>query len=385
MDFIMKIKNLINFATLNFHKDIKKNIFTIFIFSTIIFVSFSYLFLSDSLKHTSLNIINKDFQFIVQKVSSGKNIDTPKSWIEEYELIDGIKSIECRVYGKYWYEMNENYFTIIGVDVFSSQKEFEDLNININSFLEKKNMIISTSVKKFLDFYEYKKYYTFRNPKREVVKVYIYDYLPKSISLFGNDIIIMETDVAKEILGIKDDYCSDIVIKINNILESDNIKNQLIMSHFDSRIIDNNDLKRDFESIYDFQNSIFFMTYFILFVTFLVILYDRYSSIYQNQRVRILILRSLGFNITDIIFVKIVENLITFIFSFLIGIFFAYIYVFLLNAPLLLEVFLGHQNLSIDLEIPFYISTLRCSTLFFIIFVPFVSVIILTTWKTVIK
>jgi ABC-type lipoprotein release transport system permease subunit len=384
-DILMKNKNLLNFAILSFYKNLNKNILHIVIFTTIIFISFSLIFVSDSLKYTSLNILKNKPDIIVQKMSSGKNTDTPILWIDEISNIAGINNITQRVYGKYWYEMNENYFTIIGIDFFDENvtKELQKIikNIDLKEFLSRNNMIISTGVKKFFDYYEFDKYYTFRNPKREIVKVYIYDYLPKKLGIVANDVIIMDINLAKEILGINKDNCTDISISIQNPLEKENIKIELIKLHFNSRILDIDDIKKHNEHIFDYKNSIFIMIFAILFLTFLILIYQRYSFISNDEKSKILILRAIGYNIIDVIKVKILENLFIIFLSFSFGIIISLIYVFIINAPFLINIFLGFSNIELDIILYPFFDFYKISALILFFTIPFLTTIILPTWK----
>ena len=75
----------------------------------------------------------------------------------------------------------------------------------------------------------------------------------------------------------------------------------------------------------------------------------------------------------DVLKLKFMETLIIVLVSFIVGVFIAYIYVFVLGAPLLKEVFLGGQNLQNTLSfvpvldfsdlVPFFLFTQYLSSL----------------------
>jgi ABC-type lipoprotein release transport system permease subunit len=378
-------KNLLNFATLSFYKNRTKNLPITFILTILVFITYSFIFVSDSLKQTTSNLLYENQDFIIQKMSSGKNIDTPLEWIDEYININGIDQVTPRVYGKYWYEMNENYFTIVGIDFFeeNNHKLLQNIlkDIDVNKFLEKNNMIVSNGVKEFLDYYEYKKYYTFRNPKREVKRVYIKGYIPQELGVIANDLIIMDINLARQILGIDEEKCTDIIVNVKNPLEKENIKYELIKKHFDSRIIDTKDIQNQINSLFDYKNRVFIIIFTLVLITFLIILYQRYSFISHDERDKIIILKSVGFSINDIIIFKLLENFLILFSSLLIGIALAYIYVFLFDAKFILEIFLGFDNLQLNIQLIPYISFYNLITIFLLFFIPFLLSIIIPIWK----
>ena len=81
-------------------------------------------------------------------------------------------------------------------------------------------------------------------------------------------------------------------------------------------------------------------------ITFVLILFQRYTMISSSDKKEIGILRAVGWSIKDVIKLKISETFIIAFISFLIGIILAYIFVFFLNAPILSNIFLGFGNLE---------------------------------------
>ena len=96
------------------------------------------------------------------------------------------------------------------------------------------------------------------------------------------------------------------------------------------------------------------------------------------------ILKAVGWSIKDIIKLKIMENFIIAFMAFIIGCILSYIFVFIFNAPILKNIFIGSSNMQNDFifnaNIDF--STLVTLLLFFII--PFLSAILIPVWKVAI-
>jgi len=368
----------------------KKHI-SIFIISVIIVALVtSILFISSAIQKDINTTLQSQADFTIQRYKAGKVLNTPQSWIDEFLQIDGISKVQGRIYGMHFYEPAETYFMIVGIDFFDDNvvKTLQTLidNIDIDKFLSRDNMIIGSGVKKFLDEYAYKDYYNFRPPDRSIKKVYIYGTLPKQSNIVSSDMIIMDIDLARKILGVEDGYVTDIIIEVPNPKEAPMIRTKLTISHFDMRIIEKEDIKRYYKNLFNYKGGVFLILYTIVLVTFLLILYQRYSMISNIDSKEIAILRSVGWKINSIIWLKISENFIVAFSAYLVGVITAYIYVFILNAPLLKEIFLGHNNLSQDITFSQQINTTDLGIVFLLFVIPFIIAIIIPVWhKSIIE
>jgi ABC-type lipoprotein release transport system permease subunit len=374
-----------NFLFLDLYKSKSKHLAIFLISILVVFILSSVLFISKSLEHTMLQTLDQQADFTIQKMVAGKTVDTPQDWADEFILIDGVTKATQRVYGQYWYEPAEKYFTIVGIDLFEQNiiKQLDNLidNLDINKFMQKPYMIVGSGVKEFLANYHYFDEYNFRTPNRNIQKVYIYDVLEKNINIVSNDTILMPIDLAKKILGIKDDHSTDIVLNVPNKLERENIKIKLILKHFNSRIILKEDIYKAYENMFNYKGGIFLLLYIIVLFTFVLILYQRYYMIRSSDKKHIGILRSLGWSIKDVLYLKVLENFIISVSAFIVAIILAYIYVFIFNAPFLRDIFFGFDNINNNIQLVPYIPFGLLFSIFLIFVVPFISAVLIPVWR----
>jgi len=323
--------------------------------------------------------------FIVQKIRSGKAVDTPVAWAEEFGQIRGVKVALPRVYGRYFYEPNGYYFTIVAIDPFDTQTTdiLEELvdGLDIKAFMSRNSMIIGNGVKRFLDQYHYFEYFDFRPPHGNREKVYIYDTFPRESDIVSNDMVIMEIDLAKKILGIDEEMSTDIVLYVPNELERDNVMVKMILMHYDIRVIQKNEIEKAYKNLFNYKGGVYLLLYMIVLVTFVLILYQRYSMISSADKKEIGILRAVGWSIKDVIKLKVMESFLVALFAFGLGLLIAYAYVFVFNAPLLGSVFFGYSNLPTDIKLGRSIDFGMLSMLFLFFIVPFIAAVLVPVWK----
>ena len=381
----MKNSVFFNFLFLLLLKHKSKHIAIFIISILIVFLISSVLFISNSLKKEAFSTLENQSDFVIQKINSEKILDTPISWIEDFSSINGIKNTQQRVYGQYYFMPENVYFTIVGLDLFeeNTNKNLKELLkiLNISDFLQKDSMIIGNGIKKIFDKYHYFDSYDFKLSNNKLTTVKIFKDLPQEANLVANDLIIMDINLAKIILNINEEDSTDIVLNVPNNLERQNIKEQLILKHSNIRILQKESLKKEYENMFNYKGGIFLVLFIVVIFTFILILYQRYSMISSNDKKEIGILKAVGWSIKDIIKLKIIENFIVGFMAFIIGIIISYIFVFILNAPILKNIFIGFSNIQNDFILNPNIDFTIIVTLFLFFIIPFLSAILIPVWK----
>ena len=381
----MKNSVFFNFLFLLLLKHKSKHIAIFIISILIVFLISSVLFISNSLKKEAFSTLENQSDFVIQKINSGKILDTPISWIEDFSSINGIKNTQQRVYGQYYFMPENIYFTIVGIDLFeeNTNKNLKELSkiLNISDFLKNDSMIIGNGIKKIFDKYHYFDSYDFKLSNNKLTTVKIFKDLPQEANLVANDLIIMDINLAKNILNINEENSTDIVLNVPNNLERQNIKEQLILKHSNIRILQKESLKKEYENMFNYKGGIFLVLFIVVIFTFILILYQRYSMISSNDKKEIGILKAVGWSIKDIIKLKIIENFIVGFMAFIIGIIISYIFVFILNAPILKNIFIGFSNIQNDFILNPNIDFTIIVTLFLFFIIPFLSAILIPVWK----
>lgn len=384
----MKNSVFFNFLFLLLSKHKSKHIAIFIISILIVFLTSSILFLKNSLQKEINSTLENQSDFVIQKINSGKTQNIPTSWIDDFSSINGVTSVQQRVYGLYYFMPENIYFTIIGVDFFeeTTNKNIKELlNIlNISDFLSTNSMIIGNGVKKIFDKYHYFDFYDFKLSNKNLETIKIFKDLPKEANIVANDLIIMDINLAKQLLNINEDEATDIILNVPNNLERQNVKEQILIKHSNIRVLQKDELKKMYENMFNYKGGIFLILFIVVLFTFILILYQRYSMISSTDKREIGILKAVGWSIKDIIKLKIMENFIVAFMAFIIGVIFAYIFIFILNAPILKNIFIGFSNIQNDFTISSNIEISSLITLFLFFMIPFLSAVLIPVWKVAI-
>lgn len=374
----MKSSVFINLIFLLLHKQKTKYI-SIFILATLtIFLLSTVIFIKSSLQNEILKTLESHNDFIIQKEFGGRIFDIENQLEDRLKNIYGVKNITKRVYGRYKFLSEDVYFTIIGVDFSNLNKELKNLGLQN---ISKDEMIVGFEVDNLLKKYKYTNYYYFFLPNKEIKKVKIAKVLEKESNIISSDIIILDINLARDILGINRDFSTNIAFDVPNELERANIKQKLQRLDLDLNIIQKEDILKKHETIFNYKGGVFLILYLVVLFAFIMILYQRYSQVSINERKQIAIFKAIGYSVRDIIKIKMSENFVIAFVSYLIGVLLAYFFVFILNAPILKNIFIDFSNIKNDFIIYPYIEFSTFVTLFLFFMVLFLSSVLIPVWK----
>ena len=374
----MKSSVFINLIFLLLHKQKTKYI-SIFILATLtIFLLSTVIFIKSSLQNEILKTLESHNDFIIQKEFGGRIFDIENQLEDRLKNIYGVKNITKRVYGRYKFLSEDVYFTIIGVDFSNLNKELKNLGLQN---ISKDEMIVGFEVDNLFKKYKYTNYYDFFLPNKEIKKVKIAKVLEKESNIISSDIIILDINLARDILGINRDFSTNIAFDVPNELERANIKQKLQRLDLDLNIIQKEDILKKYETIFNYKGGVFLILYLVVLFAFIMILYQRYSQVSINERKQIAIFKAIGYSVRDIIKIKMSENFVVAFVSYLIGVLLAYFFVFILNAPILKNIFIDFSNIKNDFIIYPYIEFSTFVTLFLFFMVLFLSSVLIPVWK----
>ena len=377
--------NLFEFALNSLLRRGSKNIFISIIFTLLIFVLSAVFLITNALKTELYSTLDALPEIIVQKMVAGKQKDIEVARSEQILQISGIDDALPRVWGYYYFENMGVNFSIIGIDSYENQYK-ENLTKIADKFSDKINskkptMIVGQAVYEVLKESYYEDYFHFIKPNGDSEEVNIRGVFKFATNLESSDTIIMSKELVRKIFELDEDFATDIVVRVPNPKEISTIAWKIKELYPDTRVITREDIKVSYQNIFDYKSGIF-LTFFILGIfTFFIIIYDKASGLSSEEKKEIGILKSIGWKIDDILTVKLYESLIISATSFFLALMLSIAYVYLLEAPLLKDIFMGYSVLKPEFKLPFSVNFQVIALLFFITIPIYVAATIIPSWK----
>ncbi|QOP45995.1 ABC transporter permease [Sulfurimonas paralvinellae] len=359
-----------------------KNFFIVTVFTLLVALLSSLFFTTSSIEYELRERIKNQPDILVQNYQAGKPAAIDAGLLDKLLEIDGISSGRTRVEGTYYFRAKDKNFYIVGVDPFETQSDPFIQKLLEKHDINESSMLVSINVKKAMKQAYYKEYFNFVKPDGELLKVSLADSFDVSKRVELQNLILMQKETAQKIFGYHKNQVTDIALSVANKNELDFIASKIRLLLPNAKVVSKNDLSVKYEKLFDYDNGVFLSLFIIALFTFFVIVYDKANGLSSEEKREIGILKALGWRVEDVLHAKFYEASLLSLFSFILGVALAYIYVFLLKAPLLGSIF-THENLldinSFTLNVHIDMSYIL---LIFLLSVPvYIAATLIPSWR----
>ena len=376
---------LIEYALNALLREKYKSFFIMSIFTLLTFLLTSVFFITNSIKYELQSTVDTLPQIIVQKIKAGRHYDIDENVVDDILEIAGVDDAVARVWGYYYFENAGVNFSIVGIDAYERQykKIFENIieDFDFETLEQTPSMVVGRGVKEIMKQSYYDEYFNFIKPDGSLKRVDVAGVFDGQTQLESNDMIVMPKETLKEIFGMDEMQATDIVVKVKNPQEVSTVAAKIKLIYPDTRIITTQDLQISYQNIFDYKSGIFLALFVIAIFTFFIIIYDKASGLSSEEKREIGILKAIGWKIDDILKEKFYEAFILSFFAYLLGVILALLYVYLFQAPILRDIFVGYSQLKTSFELPFIFDLHTLFLVFFLSVPIYVAAIIIPSWK----
>ena len=362
-----------------------KSFFITTILTLLIFLLTTVFFITNSIKYELNSTVDALPEIVVQKIKAGRHYDIDVDVSEDILEITGVVDVVARVWGYYYFENAGVNFSVVGIDEFEAQykpsltKIAQDSSLNSN---ENPSMVVGSGVRRTMTQNYYKEYFNFIKPDGTLKKVDIIGVFNGDTQLESNDMIVMSKESLREIFDMDESKATDIVVTVLNPDEVQTIASKIKLLFPDSRIITKNDLKISYQNIFDYKSGIFLALFIISLFTFFIIIYDKASGLSSEEKREIGILKAIGWRVDDVLKEKFYEGFIISFTAYVTGVILAFGFVYILQAPLLQNIFTGYSQLKTSFELPFIFDVQTLFLVFFLSVPVYIAATIIPSWKT---
>jgi len=372
---------LIEFAINSILRQKYKNLFIAIVFTLLTFLLTSIFFITNSIKYELDATVDALPQIIIQESRAGRHYDIDVEAIDDILGISGVNDAVARVWGYYYFENAGVNFTLVGIDEYENQ-----YNTTLSSVVKKmkfdnSSMILGSGVKDIMYKNYYKEYFNFIKADGSIKKVDIAGIFDSDTLLESNDMIVMSKEILREIFDMPDSKATDIVVKVANPQEIATVAQKIRQIFPNARVITNEDLKVSYQNIFNYKSGIFLALFIISLFTFFIIIYDKASGLSSEEKREIGILKAIGWRVDDVLKEKFYESFIISTFTYLLGVIFAFGYVYILQAPLLRDIFIGYSELKPSFELPFVFDLQTLFLVFFLSVPIYIAATIIPSWR----
>lgn len=357
--------NILEFTLASLLRRRAKNLSLLSIYLLVIFVLASLLFFVSALKREAAVILSDAPDMVVQRLTAGRQDLLPFGYAAEIARIRGVTAVRPRLWGYYYDALNGANYTIMAADDPSGGAE----RASIGSGVAKARKL---AVGDLLPLISYDK---------TQLKLEIGTIFPSGSDLIAADMIVISPGAFQQLFNFPDGQATDLAVTVRNPKELSTVAGKIVARFPDSRPILKSEILRTYQSIFDWRGGMTLILLASVLLSFIIFAWDKATGLSAEERKEIGILKSIGWETSDVLLLKLWEGIVISLTAFLLGIILAYGHVFLLSAPLFAQALKGWSVLYPRFQLVPVVDAYQLSLLFFLTVVPYTIATVIPCWR----
>ncbi|QWV93945.1 FtsX-like permease family protein [Geomonas oryzisoli] len=342
-----------------------KNGGLVLVYTLIIFVLASVLFFTEAIKREATLVLHESPEIIVQRTQAGRYQTIPASWCEEIGRINGVTSVQPRLWGYHYDRTRRANYTFMVPAQAPPQPGHVDLGSGVAR-------VLGADIGDTIAFAGHD----------GVPRAYTVGTLLESESqLLTADVVLISERDYRDFSGIPAGQATDLVLQVRNPREYATVVEKITGMHHDARPILRSEIQRTYDAVFGWRSGLMIVIYSGAALAFLILSWDKATGLSAEERTEIGILKAVGWDTSDILLMKFWEGAVISLTAFLAGTIFAYIHVFFTSSALFAPVLKGWSTLYPSFRLMPVLDLRQGAALFFLTVVPYTVTTIVPSWR----
>lgn len=379
---LYKHTRILEFALSSMLRQKFKNMAILLVYSLIVFLLSSVLFLTHALKKEAIELLKWSPELIVQSMKGGRHELIPLRYAEEIRKIRGVREVTPRYWGYYFDPPTNTNYTFMGVDEMPP----EVTTMIEGDFFKKGAMGVCVIGEGVSDvrFVGLDDIIPIKKSNGELYILRVVGVFNSESTILTNDLVVISCEEIKSIFGIPDEMSTDMVVQVSNPKEVSVVARKIQERFPDTRPIEKEQIIRTYEALFSWRSGLMAAILVGSIAAFFILAWDKATGLSAEERREIGILKAIGWETSDVLELKFWEGTVMSTVSFLTGIIGAHIHVFLFGGTIFAPVLKGWSVLFPELHLIPHIDLYQLFVIMFLTVIPYTIATIIPSWKAAI-
>ncbi len=362
--FINRHRNIIDFALSSLLRRKIKNISLLGVYTLIIFVLASLIFFVHALRREAALILKNAPDMVVQRLMAGRHELIPVDYGQKISSIRGVQDVVPRLWGYYFDPaIGSNYTVMVPRD----------------NMVQPDNIIIGTGVARVRKA-SVRDLIAFQAYDKTPLLLMIQQILPYESELVAADLILMSEQDFQSMFNLPKGYATDLAVSVANPRELVTVATKIAEQFPDTRPILKSEILRTYDSVFDWRGGMMIVIMSAAILSFIIFAWDKATGLSAEERKEIGILKSIGWETSDVLFLKFWEGIVISLSAFLCGVLLAYWHVFFFSATIFEHALKGWSILYPQFRLVPAIDAFQLTVLFALSVLPYTVATIVPAW-----
>lgn len=222
---------------------------------------------------------------------------------------------------------------------------------------------------------------TLRAYNGETVLLQVERIFPRESELAAADLILISNGDFRTLFDFPHGVATDLAISVTNPSERATVARKITALLPDTRPILKSEIMRTYESIFDWRGGMMIVVMASAVLSFVIFAWDKATGLSAEERKEIGILKSIGWETSDILLLKFWEGTVISLTAFLAGVILAFCHVFFFSASLFEHALKGWAVLYPQFKLIPSVDFFQIAMLFFLTVLPYTTATIIPSWR----
>lgn len=319
----------------------QKQLGLVLIYAFVVSFYASVVFFTSAIREETAQVLHHTPELWVQRIVGGRLTPAPNHWADSLAKWRGVKQVIPRIWGYYFDAPTGAVCTLIGSDSLTEGLEMVNTLKKANKTkLQPHEVLIGTGLLALREL-ELGESITLYTPENTLKTFTIAGVFKSESDLLTKDLLILSPASAREMLALPAHEVTDFAVSIHNPSEVNNIGRKIDHQLPQVRVVTNEQLRATYQALFSWRGGILVYGSLMAFFAFLLLAWERASGLNEQEKKELAILKAVGWQINEVLQVKLFEGLIISLTATLSGVLIAYFHVFVFDGFILRPFLIG--------------------------------------------
>lgn len=342
-----------------------KNAALLVVYTLVVAALASVMFFTKSIRTEAAQVLVDAPELVVQRLVAGRHEMIPLSYVEKISSIRGIRAVRGRLWGYYYDPVFGSNYTLLVPQEFT----LGEGNVSVGQGVARSGL---AEIGNIMPFHTY---------QGSLFTLTVAQVLPATTELVSSDLILLSAGDFRALFGVSENMATDLVAEVANPSEIPTIAAKIVKLLPDTRPIARDEILRTYEAIFSWRSGILLAILSGALLAFFIFAWDKATGLSAEERREIGILKAIGWDVGDVLMMKLWEGAALSLTAFLTGVILAWLHVFAGGATLFVPVLKGWSVLYPSFRLTPSIDLMQLTVLFFLTVVPYTVATIVPCWR----
>jgi ABC-type lipoprotein release transport system permease subunit len=356
--------NILDFAISSLLRRKSKNFSLWVVYTLIVFVIASLIFFVQAMRREAGLLLKDAPDMVVQRMIAGRHDLIPTGYGLQIGKIRGVTDVSPRLWGYYYDQVfGANYTLLVpGSNPPKAGTVIIGAGVSRNQRIKSGDMM------------------TLRSAGNLPLLLAVEDIYPSSSELLSSDLIVISAEDFQTMFNLPPGHATDLAITIANPREQVTVAAKIAEQFPDTRPILKSEILRTYDSLFEWRGGMMVVILAVAVLSFIIFAWDKATGLSADERREIGILKSIGWETSDVLLLKFWEGIVISLSAFLMGVVLAYGHVFLFSAGLFQHALKGWSVIYPQFRLTPVIDAYQLTVLFFLTVLPYTTATIIPAW-----